>query len=496
VGRSLTRGLRARLVARRVPIAACVAFAAILNAVCWSAITPAFQVSDENAHFAYVKQLAETGEPPRRDWGPYSQEELIALTALRFQQVGGEPGVNTIASQAEQDALQRDLARAARLPRDGSESAGVATEEPPLYYAIEAVPYLIAYHGTLLERLELMRLVSALMAGLTALFAYLFAREALPAEPWAWTTAGLTVALAPLLGFMSGAVNPDSLLFAASAALFFCLARAFRRGLTRKLAAGTGAVLAVGLLSKLNFVGLLPGALAGLAILAWRVARVSRREALARLLIPCAIAAGAVLLLAAIAGALTSHGGAHALGNSLGDLTRHGSIAAKLEYLWQLYLPRLPGMVDDFPDLFTTRQIWFNGFVGLYGWGDTPFPDWVYDAALIPALAIACLFLRAVFVRRAALPRRAGELCAYALMGIGVMAMVAATSYSEFPRVDASFAHVRYLLPMLALLGAVLALAARGAGRRWGPAVGVLIVVLILAQDIFSQLLVVSHYYG
>jgi hypothetical protein len=81
-------------------------------------------------------------------------------------------------------------------------------------------------------------------------------------------------------------------------------------------------------------------------------------------------------------------------------------------------------------------------------------------------------------------------------MGIGVMAMVAATSYSEFPRVDASFAHVRYLLPMLALLGAVLALAARGAGRRWGPAVGVLIVVLILAQDIFSQLLVVSHYYG
>jgi hypothetical protein len=42
----------------------------------------------------------------------------------------------------------------------------------------------------------------------------------------------------------------------------------------------------------------------------------------------------------------------------------------------------------------------------------------------------------------------------------------------------------------------VLALAARGAGRRWGPVVGALIVVAILAHDIFSQLLVVSRFYS
>ena len=47
-----------------------------------------------------------------------------------------------------------------------------------------------------------------------------------------------------------------------------------------------------------------------------------------------------------------------------------------------------------------------------------------------------------------------------------------------------------------AALGAALALAARGAGRRWGPAVGALIVVLFLAHDIFSQLLVASRFYG
>jgi hypothetical protein len=42
----------------------------------------------------------------------------------------------------------------------------------------------------------------------------------------------------------------------------------------------------------------------------------------------------------------------------------------------------------------------------------------------------------------------------------------------------------------------VLVLAARGAGRRWGPAVGAMIVLLVLAQNAFSQLLVISHYYG
>lgn len=492
--RRATAGLVGRL-RLRVPIAVWIAFVATLNAACWSVVTPAFQVSDEEAHFAYVKQIAETGELPRNVTGPYAREELVALIDLHFLQVGGEPGTHTIASQVEQDRLQRDLARAARLPREGSGSAGVATAEPPLYYAIEAVPYLIAYHGSLLARLELMRLVSALMAGFTAAFAYLFVREALPSERWAWTTAGLGVALAPLLGFMSGAVNPDSMLFAVSAALFFCLARAFRRGLTRKLAVGTGSVIAIGLLTKLNFVGLLPGAFIGLVVLCWRVARISRAEAARRLMLACVIAAAPALVTLA-AGTLAHQDVPHSVGERLLGYASHSSLAAKLEYAWELYLPRLPGMASDFPDLLTTRQIWFNGFVGLYGWGDTPFPNWVYDLALIPAAAIACLFIRAIVGRRAAVRARVAELCVYGLMGVGVMAMIAASSYGEFPTIDASYAHVRYLFPMLALLGAVLALAARGAGKRWGPATGVLIVVLILAQDIFSQLLVVSHYYG
>jgi 4-amino-4-deoxy-L-arabinose transferase-like glycosyltransferase len=417
----------------------------------------------------------------------------VALNALHFTPKGN-PGRRMITSQSEQELLRRDLDLAAQLPRDGSENAGVATAEPPLYYAVEAIPYLIASRGTVLDRLQLMRLISALLAGLTGLFVFLFVREALPGEPWAWSTAGLGVAVTPLLGFMSGAVNPDAGLFAVSAALFFCFARAFRRGLTRRLAGATGAVIAIGVLTKLNFVGLLPGALVGLLILSLR-ARTSLYEACLRIALACTTATAPVL--AALAtGALRSHGGPHRLTSGLTHFLADGSLKAQLYYVWQLYLPRLPGMANDFPDLFTSRQIWFDGFVGAYGWGETVFASWVYDIALVPAAAIAGLTIRAVYRRRAALRGRAVEIGVYTLMSLGVLLMIAAASYTYFPVQNADFARARYLLPMLALLGALLALAARGAGRRWGPAAGVLIVVVMLDHDIFSQLLVVAHYYG
>jgi hypothetical protein len=475
-------------------VALCVALAAALNAACWSVVTPPFQVGDEPSHFAYVKQVAETGTPPQSVEGALSSEEAIALGALHFVPPG-RPGLATIATQSEQNAMSRELALAATLPRDGSKSAAVATAEPPLYYAVEAIPYLIAYHGTLLDRLQLMRLLSALMAGLTALFVFLFVREALPSAPWAWTVAGLGVAVTPLLGFMSGAVNPDAMLYAVSAALFFCFARAFRRGLTRRLAVGIGAAIALGLLTKLNFVGLLPGAIVGLAILVRRIWRTSRREACARAVL-AGVAATAPVAVAVATGAVRTHAGPDFLSSNLTGFFGRGSFVAKLSYIWQLYLPRLPGMASDFPGISPARQIWLKGFVGQFGWGEVVFPGWVVSVALIPVAVIVGLFIRAVYGRRAALRGRAAESCVYALIAAGVLMMVAWASYKSFPETEASFGQTRYLFPMLALLGALLALAARGAGRRWGSAVGVLIVVLMLDHDIFSQLLVVAHYYG
>jgi hypothetical protein len=82
-------------------------------------------------------------------------------------------------------------------------------------------------------------------------------------------------------------------------------------------------------------------------------------------------------------------------------------------------------------------------------------------------------------------------------MTIGLLALIGASSYLKVANEGSGgWAHPRYLLPLLPLLAAVLALAARGAGRRCGPVVGALLVVLFLAHDIFSQLQVIARFYG
>jgi Predicted membrane protein (DUF2142) len=345
-----------------------------------------------------------------------------------------------------------------------------------------------------------MRLLGALMAGVSALFTFLFVRESLPAVSWAWPVGGLGAALMPLLGFTSGTLTPDALLCAVCAVVFYLLARMFRRGLTPRLAVVLGLLIAVGLLTKLTFIGLAPALVAGFVFSAVRGVRAKAggaeldlgRAKRAVVLLALALSPALVcVLLALLAHQLAlgiASGAIHALG------TR--SPLDLVSYVWQTYLPRLPGMPSFFPGISTLRQLWLARVVGDYGWLDTSFPLWVDGAALVPATLIAVLALRAALARRAALRARLPEALTYLAMGVGLMALVGIYAFDAQVSEGATYFQPRYLLPLLPLAGACLALAARGAGRRWGPAAGAVIVVLLLAHDIFAQLQVVARFYG
>jgi 4-amino-4-deoxy-L-arabinose transferase-like glycosyltransferase len=479
-----------RLLARMPTAAWICALVAFLNAACWSLITPPFQTPDEPSHYAYVEHLAQTGSLPTAGEESDSPAVQVALYDLRYAGVRYIPGGHTIFSQAAQRQLEHDLA----LPLSREDhGVGFAASEPPLYYALQLIPYNIESGGTVLDRLALMRLLSALMGAITALFAFLFIREALPGTPWAWTVGGLCVAFTPVLGFISGAVNPDALLAAVSAALFYCLARGFRRGLTPRLAIAIGAVIAVGFVTKLNFVGLLPGAALGLLALTVRAARTSKRAALRSLTLTLAVAASPICLYA-IANLLSSRSTLGPLSSGVTIVGQHGPLN-EISYIWQYYLPRLPGMHAYFPGLSTTRQLWIKNLVGVYGWLDTTFPTWVYNAALIPIGLLGLLVTRELFVKRDSLRHRAGELTVYATIAVGVLIMLGVNDYLVSPAETGQYVQFRYMLPLIALFGALLALAARGAGRRWGPVAGALIVALLIAHNTFSQLLEISRYY-
>jgi Predicted membrane protein (DUF2142) len=488
---------------RAVPRAAWLCgLVAVLSAACWSLITPPFQAPDEPAHYAYVQLLAQTGRLPSSYDGYFSPEEELALQGLRQQEVEFHPERHTISTHAEAQQLSEDLTRPAS--RVGTGAAGDAAAEPPGYYALEAIPYYLGAGGTLLDQLELMRLASALLAGASALFTFLFVRESLPAARWAWLVGGLGAALTPLLGASSGAVTPDAMQCAVCAVIFYCLARAFRRGLTLRLALLTGALTALGLVTKLTFLGVLPGVLLGIVVAGVRTARVQtgggRLDAraakrLARLLAPALALALSPGLLYVVHNLIEHR---HALGvvsSAFASLGARSSLDP-LAYAWEMYLPRLPGMPSYFPGVSTIRQLWFARAVGDYGWLDTPFPQWVYSLALVPSAAIAALGLRAALARRAALCARALELLVYLVIAAGLMALIGMYAYLGRRDEGAAYFQPRYLLALLPLVGAWLALAARGAGRRWGPAVGALLVVLLLAHDVFSQLQVVARYYG
>ncbi len=476
----------------------CAAIAA-LSAACWSIITPPFQAPDEQAHFTYAQYLAETGRLPSSNADTYSPEENAVLVDLHQGELRWHPEARTISSPEAVGKLRRDLA--AGLPRIGGGGAGVAASEPPLYYALATIPYTLGSSGTLLDRLELIRLMGALMAGLTALFTFLFIREALPRVRWAWTVGGLAAALMPLLGFTSGFVTPDGMLYAICAAIFYWLARAFRRGLTWRPASALGALIGIGFLTKLNFIGLAPGIFLGLIVLGVHGVRdTPGGPRTGRAFGPMALAIGIAMspiCLYVIFNLINGHRTFGLVTSAINGVSeRESSVVEEIVYIWEFYLPRLPGMTNNFPGLSTIHQVWFNRTVGLYGWLDTTFPPWVYTFALFPAGAMAALALRSLIVCRSALRRRLPELLVYAVICVGLMALIGGDSKLASSSEGAGYAQPRYLMPLLPLAAAMVALAARGAGRRWGPVAGALIVTVFFAQEIFGQLLTVARFYG
>jgi 4-amino-4-deoxy-L-arabinose transferase-like glycosyltransferase len=471
---------------------------ALLNVVVWTLVTPPFHVPDESSHVAYIQYLAENGKAPNEAGGPvYSAQEARLLDALIFVPTIGRSNNHTV----WYDLQDRGVRQVDDSSAPAGDGGGIQSNsnQPPLFFALDAGVYLASPWQGLLERVALLRLVSALLAGLTTMFVFLFLRE-LFAERWTWTVGALGVAFQPVFGFTSGGVTPDALFFTASAALFFTLARAFRCGLTVERGLAIGAALAVGALAKLNFLALIPGALLGLGFLVWRT-----RDRLTAL--PSAgIAAGvlgavsiAYIALNTLLWDRTAWGGGIEVAATNVANTGEGvepiGLAERLSYTWQLFLPRLPFMNDQF-EYFPPYATWFKGTIGLFGWLDTAFPEWVYRLALGIVIPLVVLAGVALWQRRAVLRHRWPEILTYLAMVLGVLISIGFSGVRYHKDTGFIFEQARYLMPFLPLYGAAIALAALGAGRRLGRPLGAAFVVLALAHGVFAQLLVIGRFYA
>ena len=462
------------------------ALVALCSALSWSLLTPPLHVPDEVAHYAYAQHLGETGRLPVDQPGADLPPDTAEVTAaLNFFAVISDPHDKPIRAD-EEEAVVREV-EAKDLPTEGNGEALSANLNPPLYYAASAALYQASPARDMLDRLAVMRLLSVLLAALTAALVVLFILEVAPGNRAAALGGGLAASLQPLFGFIGGGVNNDNLLYVFAAALFLVIARAFRRGLTPRRGAEIGLVIAFGLLTKLTFIGLIPGALAALAVLAWR-ARFSR-PALTGVALTFACLAPYVLYRLIEPGWRED-----ATGPS--DAVPHQPRDRRemLSYIWQLYLPRLPFMNDLLPE-FPAYNLWFVGWVGRFGWLDYSFPGWVNQGALLVLALLVALVARALWRERDRLLARRAEFLTYAFIAVFFLGTIGAAGHGYREDTGEPFEQARYLLPLLPLFGALVAVALRGLGRR-ALAGAAVVAVLGSAHLLFSQLLTVDRYFA
>jgi hypothetical protein len=477
---------------------------AALNFACWALITPPFQAPDEVDHFAYTQSLVQRGQAPSRSpaaaLARWSSAETLALEDESFfsdHQVGD----TRVPWSARAQSVYREHAASAHpSSADGGGNETAATHGA-IYYAALAPAYWLASSSPF-SQLTLMRLTSALIGALTAVFAFLLARELAPARPWLGVLAALLVAYQPMYGFISGAVNNDVGVNAGAAALELLLILMLRRGVTWRLGLLTGALLVALPIVKETAFSLYPVvALALVAIVYRHHRRVDIRG-------------WAALAGAAIAVGVLSRGLAHVFRPTVASAASTGGTPAQagtaassvgealahpldyLSYLWQALLPRLPFMTEHFPTThFPAFVIFLERGWGAFGWYDVFFPHRFYYVILAAMIAVPILGLIALRREWSFMRANALEFTLLVLMPLAVVAGFEAAFYTPGARpFIAEFG--RYTFPAIAPLAVLVVASLHAFGRRWVLHAGVVLLVAMVALSYAGQLVTLTGFYA
>lgn len=488
------------------PVVLAVSLLGLLNGVGWALLTPTFQVPDETAHFAYVQYLAETGKRPGDVGRPeYSSEQTQVMGALRTTIVIGralEKGPQTEAQDRQADQAISDAQQSASRKDAGGPST--ASGQPSLYYALAAVPYRLTSWASLPTRVVAVRLFGALLLGLTAGLVALLASSLLPGRTWPAFVAGAAVGLQPVVGFVSAGATPDPLLMFLSTALIYLVTRSISAGLTQRRAVLLGSVIGAGTVTKLTFLALLPPTA---AIVLFLVVRDRSRfrtasgpdwaggvKALSVVLGSALVLPLVFVIWTKIQGmAIRPPGTAPALLPAAQQ--NLGTGREELSYIWQLYLPKAPGQIDQF-GFSPITETWIKGFVGRYGWLDYSAPTWMVDAArqiIVVGLGLATL---SVFRYRKRVRQHLPEGLAMLAILASLLVVIGHEGYGFRNSTNLVFEQARYVFPVVALyaLGVVAACAA--AGRRAAPLVAFGCVGLFAAHSLSGVFLTLDRYYG
>ncbi|MFY9488629.1 MAG: DUF2142 domain-containing protein [Solirubrobacterales bacterium] len=472
-----------------------IAAVAFANAALWSIITPAFNVPDELAHYVYVDTLSR-GELPDKSVAPgetgnaYLPSDVLASNYTAVHVIL-KPFVKPPWDAASEREFERGYARLRAGP-DTAYGVTPAAGYSPAYYAPAVVPYKLAGNAGVFDKLWLLRLYSALLIALAAVFVALFAREILPSVTWFAPVAGLSAAFLPMFAHVGGGVTNDNMLILVASVLLWICACILRRGPSTRMAVAAGATFAVGFAVKPTIVGIAPALLVAAAAVLW-MDRENRGINAKRLAWGAAAMVVAGALVVGIFGPGSGQAGSLAAGTGDRPATPWGA----LSYIWQFFLPTLPFM-SEFQyggGLPPAGQVFVAGFTGNFNHLDTKFPNWVYVGIGAVGAMLFASALIAINRSREALRTR-WPLIAMPLAAVGGLVLfITLTAYLVFVHDGTSFAQGRYLLPGIAVFGTFVAAGCLGFGRRRGLVVGTTVVLALALLNVAGMALSLTRFY-
>jgi hypothetical protein len=486
---------------------------AALNGFTWAVVTPAFQAPDEVDHYAYTESLVELGHKPspysadNARWSTAESDALIATGMLTNHFLDDSRAADLPANARQ----YRRLLNSGFAARDDGGGYETTASYGPLYYYAVAPGYLLG--GTTLSRLGGMRLMSALIGALAGVFALLAILELVPRRPWLAVLGGLAVALEPMFGFLSGAVNNDVGIAAGAAAVVYLLLRLIRRGLPPWLLVVFGVLLGALPWVKSSAYELWVAVVVGVALALW-----SHRERL-RSAAPFGADRSALLgWIGAAAGLVVTYllcrhlntlitppppvAGAATAAASSSTAATTGPLkviidhpASFLAYLWEVFLPPVLGMHEHFPPGNPASAIFLRGGWASFGWNDTTFPEWVYNV-IEYLMAIALLLgLRGLWQRRRTSVAWWPMVLLVILIPLIVFIGFEAAFYTSGTR--SLIAEMgRYEFPALVSLAALGVGALLGLGRRFQVPAAAVVLALMLALGYASHALTLVQFFS
>jgi 4-amino-4-deoxy-L-arabinose transferase-like glycosyltransferase len=478
---------------RRIPLPLLVVLAAVLvEGLAWTFAVPALQGADESGHFAYVANIADGHDIPwtrgptieRDNPASVSSEQQITWVFAGLQGLRGNPAARPLWTPTD-EAIWSAAVRGA--PR-GNANGNPAFLNPPLYYLSAVVPYAIA-GGSFFDRLYALRLYNVALLAITVALTWLLAGEVFGRRRELQTVAAAAVALQPVLLDVTTRVTPDALLNALAALALYLMALVVNRGPSWRLVGLLALTVAAATLTHARGLGLIVPALFAVGWAGWRRWRPAWRERRGgrngrSTAVGVAVWAGVVAIgLVALA--------------AYGTRWQFGQLSGFWSYLWQFYLPALPGMSNPIGPPWGVQQVYVDRFFSTFLQFEVGFPQDLRDALRVAIWVGLALVLAAAWRHRRALAeRRDVVIVLLVALVLGVVSLHAGAFRALLFNPADPIITGRYLLMLIPLygIGVAAAMSALPGRVRAGATGAVLAAAVLLQLSAFG--LVVARFYA